>query len=260
MESLHMISQTPLLLYFLYVRRLLTPTPLRRGSHRRLHVVAAQELLQVQDGQHVALIQGQQLAQRGIRLDGLLVHQVVVARILHHTLGHRRPAHLRVLGLAQERAQLSRDLHGLGEDAGLGLGTLHDLRLALAAAIRLLRQARRLLLNGLQRRRRSRRSRLQARQLLLQVRDGLLQRGTHVLIGRHLRRGDNGLGSSHRLNHLLLLNLGLGRLRRLGRLGGNHLGNSSNGNGNGNGLSNSLRSLLGRLHGGAHFGGVGGSI
>ena len=222
--------------------------------------MAAQELLQVQDGQHIALIQGQQLAQRRIRLDGLLVHQVVVARILHHTLGHRRPAHLRVLGLAQERAQLRGDLHGLGEDAGLGLGTLHDLRLALAAAIRLLRQARRLLLNGLQGRRRRRRRRLQARQLLLQVRNGLLQGGTHVLIGRSLRGGDNGLGDrrSHRLG-LLLLSLGrllLGHLL-LGRLGG--LGLRNNGNGNSNGLSNSLRSLLARLHGGAHFGGVGGS-
>ena len=221
------------------------------GSRDRcLHVVAAQVLLQVQDGQHITLIQGQQLAQRGIRLDRLLVHQAVVPRILLHTLGHRRPAHLRVLRLAQERAQLSRDLHRLGEDAGLGLGTLHGLRLALAAAVGLLREAGRLLLNRLQRSRRRRRRRLQARQLLLEIRDGLLERGTDVLLHGHLRGRD-----LHGLHGLLLLNLlGLG-LRRLRLL----LNNGDNGNSNGNGL-NGLRGLGSLLHGRTHFGGVRGSI
>ena len=213
--------------------------------------MAAQVLLQVEDGQHIALVQGQQLAQRRIRLDGLLVHQVVGARILHHALGHRRPAHLRVLRLAQEGAQLSRDLHRLGEDAGLGLGTLHGLRLALAPAVRLLDHAGRLLLNRLERRGRRRGRRLQVRQLLLEVRDGLLQRDTDILLRhRHLRRR-RGLG--HHLNNLLLLGL---RLRLRGLRGLRH--NGDNGLSNNNGRLRSLRRRL--LHGRAHFGVVRGSI
>ena len=218
--------------------------------------MAAQVLLQVEDGQRVALVQGQQLAQRGIRLDRLLVHQVVGAGIGHHTLGHRGAAHLRVLGLAQEGAQLGRDLHRLGEDAGLGLGTLNGLHLALAAAIRLLDHTRRLLLDHLQGRRRRAEGGLETRQLLVEISDGLLEGGTDVLLSgshRRLRGGGGNHGRGHRGRHC-------NSLRLLGSLGGLGWRSSHNRGGDSNNSLSRLGGLLGSLgNGRTHFGVVGGS-
>ncbi len=221
--------------------------------------MAAQVLLQVQDRQRITLVQRQQLAKGGIGLDRLLVHQVVGTRIRHHTLGHGRAAHLSVLGLAKEGAQLGGDLHGLGEDAGLGLSTLNGLYLALAAAIGLLGKARSLLLNHLERGSGRAEGGLQAGQLLVKVGDGLLERGTDVLLGgdgrlsggrrhnggRHNRRGNRG-------SSLGLRGLGLRGLR------GRRRGGGSNNRDSHNGLSR-LHGLLGSLDGRTHFGVIGGS-
>lgn len=213
--------------------------------------MATQELLQVQDGQVVGLAQRQQFAQRGVGLDGLLLHQVVSLGVRHDTLGHRRAANLGSLGLAQERAQLIGNLHGLGEDAGLGLRTLNLGAGPLAAAVRTLGQARSLLLNGLQCRGSGGRRGLQVVQVLLQRRNRLLQRGTEVLIGRRGGRGgNNGLHNGDRRGS----NLGLrGLLRGLH----GHRGNSGHRGGYGGSLG--LGGLLGGLRGGAHRVSGGGS-
>ena len=196
--------------------------------------MTAQELLEVEDGQRVVLRQRQQLAQGRIRLDGLLVHQVVRTGVGHHRLGHGGAAHLRVLGQGQEGAQLGGDLHGLGEDAGLGLAALRRLRLAAATAVRLLRQASRLLLQRLQRRQRGLESRLHAAQLLVELLEALQQHGAVCgrlglgRHGRHRRRHGHGrlLGLLGLLCRLLLCHYGSSHygLRGLGRRLGGRLG------------------------------------
>ena len=232
-----------------YVRRV------RLGRHGgRLDVVAVQVLLQVQDRDLVILRDRQELAQGRIGLDLLLVHQVVGVRVGHHRLGDLRAADLRALGLAQEGAQLVRDLHGLGEDAGLGLTGLGAIGLALAAALGLLDHARSLLLDRLQSRGRRGESRLQARQLLVQLGDRGSQRGADVLLSRRRsrrgrNRGGRRNGSGRRGG------LGLRGLRRLGGLrllggGRRYRGRSRNG---GDGLGSLSSLLAGRLRGGAHL-------
>ena len=64
--------------------------------------MAAEVLLEVQDRERVTLVEREELAERRIRLDRLLVHEALAARILHHALRDRRAADLRVLGLAKE--------------------------------------------------------------------------------------------------------------------------------------------------------------
>ena len=208
--------------------------------------MATQELLEVQNRQVVRLAEGEELAESGVGLDGLLVHQVVGLGIGHDTLGDRRAANLRSLRLAEERAELVRNLDGLREDAGLRLRTL-DLRAgALAAAVRTLGEASSLLLNRLEGRGSRGRRGLEVVQVLLQRRNGLLQRGTEVLIRRRgWRRGNNGLRDwrgDHRGSHL-----SLGRL--LGGLGGNRGGRRHRGSNSG---SLGLGGLLGGLGGRAH--------
>jgi hypothetical protein len=212
--------------------------------------VATQILLQVQNRQVVSLAQREQLAQRRIGLDGLLLHQVVGLSVGHDTLGDRRAADLSSLGVAQERAQLVRDLDRLGEDAGLGLRTLDLGAGPLTAAIGALGQAGGLLLDGLESRCSRRGCGLQVIQVLLQRRDGLLEGGTEILLGSRGRRGDlhNGRGGNHRGCDLSLDDL----LSGLGHNGGGH-------NGGGYGGSLGLRGLLGGLRGGAHRVSGGGS-
>ena len=227
--------------------------------------MAAEELLEVEDRERVTLVERQELAERGVSLDRLLVHQVVGARVRHHTLRNCRAADLGVLGLTQEGRELVADLHGLREDAGLRLGTLNGLRLALTAAIGLLDNTRGLLLNALECSGSGRRGGLEGAELLVELRDRLLKRSTDVLLddgvrgrgGNHRRGGDN----RRNLNGSLR---GLGGLRGLRGLGDNGCclnGGSGNGRGGNGGLG-----VLGRLRGGglgrggAHFGSVGGSI
>ena len=217
------------------------------SNRSRLDVVATQVLLKVQDRQGIRLRQSQQFTQRGVGLDRLLIHQAVGLGIGHHTLRDRRAADLGILRLAQERAQLLRNLHGLREDAGLGLSTRRLGRGPLAAAIRTLRKARRLLLDRLQRSQRRVSGRLQRIKLLLQRRDGLLQSGTKILLDRSSsrrsslndhRRGHHGRGDGGGLSG--------GRLRSLlADLGSRRHGGSDSDNRRRSGNSLSLSGLLG---------------
>jgi len=127
----------------------------RRDS--RLDVVTLEVLLEVEDGKAVSLREAEELAERGIRLDGLLVRKLVVLRILHHTARDIRAADLRARGEAKEYAEILRDLNRLGEDRrGVGLLlaiSTHGARLAAAATLGLLLKASNLLLHLLHLRR-----------------------------------------------------------------------------------------------------------
>ena len=222
------------------------------GHGHGLHVVTAQVGLQVQDGQVVVLLQRQQLAQRRISLDRLLLHQAVRLGVAHHGLGHIRATHLRTLGLGQEGAQLVRDLGRHREEARLLDLALHCRRLATAAALSLLHQTAGLGTQGLQARQSQLQSGLQAVQLLLQSLDALQQHG--ALRGR-LSRLCSRLGCSSGCSHRGLRSLGLGGLGSLGSLGGcrsSCLNNCCNGG--------SLRGRLGCGLGGTHDTSTGGSI
>ena len=229
--------------------------------------MAAEELLEVENRERVTLVKREKLAECGIGLNRLLVHEVVGARIRHDALRDGRAADLRVLGLGKEAAELVANLDGLREDAGLRLRTLNGLRLALAAAVGLLDDTGGLLLNDLERRRGGRGGRLEGTQLLVELRDGLVERGTDVLLnrlrGRGCDRGRRGNDNGCRLNN----GGGLCGLR-LGCLRGNNRGRNSSDDdirrrslnrGNGNRCLCGLRRLRRLGRGGAHFGSIGGT-
>ena len=114
-------------------------------------------LLEVENGKAVRLREAEKLAERGIRLDGLLVRKLVVLSILHDATRDIRAANLSASGEAKEDAEILRDLNRLGEDRrGVGLlltiGT-DSARLAAAATLGLLLEARNLLLHLLHLRR-----------------------------------------------------------------------------------------------------------
>lgn len=107
-----------------------------------------QVLLQVEVGQLLIGLHAQQSAQLGIRVDVVLVLQVVLLHVGGHKLGHVGTALLATSGAAKEGAQLGGDVSGNLEDrhAGrLGLLALHR-RLALPALVRQLLQSGGLLL------------------------------------------------------------------------------------------------------------------
>ena len=94
----------------------------RNGRHRVLEVVGLEEALEVEDLELILLRQREQLAQRRVRLDDLLVHQLVglgVGADLRRDLRAREQGALRN---AEERAESIRNLRGLREDRLL----LHD--------------------------------------------------------------------------------------------------------------------------------------
>ena len=230
--------------------------------------MAAEELLEVQNRERVTLVERQELAERGIGLNRLLVHEVVGARVRHDTLRDRRAADLRVLRLGEEAAELVANLDRLREDARLGLRTGDGVRLALAAAVGLLDDAGRLLLNDLESSGGGRRGRLERTQLLVELRNRLLERGTNVLLdglggrgGNRRRGGDRLYGCNCRGR------CGLG-LRNLGGLdccnsGRGGCNRRCRGRGRGNGGLRGLRRLRRRRrlggNGSAHFGRVGGT-
>jgi hypothetical protein len=227
-----------------------------------LDVVAAEELLEVQDRERVTLVERKELAEGGVGLDRLLVHEVVGAGIRHDALRDRRAADLRVLRVGKEAAELVADLDGLREDAGLRLRTLNRLRLTLAAAVGLLDHAGRLLLNDLEGTGGGRGRRLESTQLLVELRDRLLERGTDILLNDRVR-GSRGhdIRRKRCRGHNGRLNNGGGGLRSL-CLGGLHWDRCSNGNSGGlnNGRNLRLRRLRGLGRNGAHFGSIGGTI
>jgi len=119
--------------------------------------VTLEVLLEVEDGKAVRLREAEELTERGIRLDGLLVREVVVLGILHDATGHIRAADLRSRGELEEDAEILRDLNRLGEDRR-GVGLLlaigaDSARLAAAATLGLLLKASNLLLHLLHLRR-----------------------------------------------------------------------------------------------------------
>ena len=56
-------------------------------SDRGLDVVPLEVLLQVEDGEAVLLREAKELAESDIRLDGLLVRELVVLGVLHDAAG-----------------------------------------------------------------------------------------------------------------------------------------------------------------------------
>lgn len=226
-----------------------------------LDVVAAEELLEVQNRERVTLVERKELAEGGVGLDRLLVHEVVGAGIRHDTLRDRRAADLRVLRVGKEAAELVADLDGLREDAGLRLRTLNRLRLTLAAAIGLLDHAGGLLLNDLEGTGGGRGRRLESTQLLVELRDRLLERGTDILLNDRVR-GSRGYRRCCRDGHNGRLNNGGGGLRlgRLGGLRGHRCRCSNRRRGLNNGRNLRLRRLRGLGRNGAHFGSIGGTI
>ena len=114
-------------------------------------------LLEVEDGEAVRLREAEELTERGIRLDGLLVRELVVLCILHDATRDIRAADLSARGEAEEDAEILCDLNRLGEDrCGVGLllaiGT-DSASLAAAATLGLLLKAGNLLLHLLHLRR-----------------------------------------------------------------------------------------------------------
>ena len=93
--------------------------------------------LEVEVGQLLALRDAEELLERGIRLDVVLILQVVLLDVVVHRLRDLRAGHQGALGLREEVAELLRDLRGALED---GRGTLDlnavlvDLNAALALA------------------------------------------------------------------------------------------------------------------------------
>jgi hypothetical protein len=130
---------------------------LRCLSNRSLHVVTLEVLLEVEDSKAIRLREAEELAERGIRLDGLLVRKLVVLCILHDATGDIRAADLSAGGEAEEDAKILGDLNRLGEDRR-GVGLLLAIGanctgLAAAAALGLLLKAGDLLLHLLHLRR-----------------------------------------------------------------------------------------------------------
>ena len=88
-----------------------------RSRRRLLEVVHVQVLLEVEVRQLVLLGQAQQLQELRIRVNIVLVLQVVVAHVLGDELRDVRAALQAARGAAHERAQLGRQASGHLEDA-----------------------------------------------------------------------------------------------------------------------------------------------
>ncbi len=97
--------------YFSYLRFL---------SHRCiLDVVGLEVSLQIENLQLILLGNGQQLAQRSISLNHLLLHQTLLLGIGADGSSYLATAHLSALGLVQEYTQCITDFAGLSEDTFL---------------------------------------------------------------------------------------------------------------------------------------------
>lgn len=110
---------------------------LRRHNGRRLDVVVLEVALEVEDSNLLGLRALEELAKRGIRVDVLLVVEAVLLDVVHDATGDVRAAHLRALGLAEEDAEVIRDLLRAGEDRrllGEGVARLIQLGRLRAAA------------------------------------------------------------------------------------------------------------------------------
>ena len=219
--------------------------------------MAVQVALQVEVGQGLALTDGQKLLQGGIRLDVVLVLQVLLLHVVVHGLGHLGAAHQGAVGLGQELAQLISHLGGALEDAGgarLGVRALLHLGAALALA-GILNLAVHTLLQLLHLGEHGGHSLLQGVQVASHGLQVLIQSGGGHHGGSHSGHlhggGAHDSGCSGRLG-----------LRGLGGLGGN-LHRGSNGHGGSLLLGNLLGCSGGGLGGGSGghlYTGSGGSI
>jgi hypothetical protein len=111
--------------------------PIANLSGRGLEVVLVEVALEIEVGQLLTLRHAEELLERGIRLDVVLVLEALLLHVGIDGLGDLRARHLRALGLTEEVAELIGNLGGALED---GRGTLDlvtvliNLRLALALA------------------------------------------------------------------------------------------------------------------------------
>ena len=200
----------------------------RSRGHGRLHVVAIQVALQVEVGQVLVRGDRQQGPQGRIRVDGMLVLQVVRLHVLVHGLGDLGARHQGASGAAEESQQLSGHLSGALKDRRRALD-LHTVLIQLDAAAALagiLHLAVHALLQLLD---------------LGQQRGGGLAEG--VQVGRHrleviIQRGGGHGGYSRRLHGGRGYNDGGYSLGLRGALGYNLLGrlNGDRGNKGGGGL------------------------
>ncbi len=228
--------------------------------------MAVQVALQREVGQRLTLRDRQQLLQRRVRVDVVLVTQVLLLDVVIHAPSNLAAAHQSTSGLAQELAQLIRDLHRALEDAGLAglrLATLRGRSAAALALAGILDLTVHTLLQALNLAQQSRDSLLQSVQVARDNLDVLIQSGggARSRSGRGLHRGarnhDGCRGGRRRGSRSLLGS----RLLRGSRLdGGGRRRNSGRRDGRGSLL---LRNLLGGGLGGgggrAHYTRGGGS-
>ena len=105
-------------------------------SHRRLDVVVVEVLLEVEVRERRAILNREELLERRIRLDVVLVLEVLLLHVVVDLAGHVGAGDQSALGLAEEDAELISDLGGDLEDGRTaGLGTLLALSLDAAAAL-----------------------------------------------------------------------------------------------------------------------------
>ena len=84
--------------------------------YNRLDVVALEVALEVENGDLLRLRDAEELTERGIRVDVLLVVELVRLDVVHNATGYIRTGHQSALGLTEEYAERIRDLLGLRED------------------------------------------------------------------------------------------------------------------------------------------------
>jgi hypothetical protein len=114
-------------------KALLLTTSLRRRHGRRLDVVAVEVALEIEVSQRLTFTDGEQLAQRSIRLDVVLVLQLVRLYILIDGLGDLRAAHESRGRAAEEAEELGGDLSRALKD-GRGALDLYTILINLHAA------------------------------------------------------------------------------------------------------------------------------
>ena len=234
---------------------------LRRHNRRRLDVVTVEEALEVEVRQVLRLRDGEQLAERGIGLDVVLLLEVLLLDVVVHALRDLRAAHQGALRLDEERAELIRHLDGALEDGrgALDLDAIDGLNLRAALALaRILDLAVHALLELLDLRHHGRRRLAERREVqhhrlevLIQRRGRASHHGGDLLDrrrGDHNRRGNNRRRRRRGRRSRRLL--GLRRLRLSDRRNRRH---------NGNRLGHSGRLLLRNLRNGLLRGGRGDS-
>ncbi len=184
--------------------------------------------LEVEDLELILLRESEELAEGSVGLDDLLLHETLLLGIGANSSSDFRAAHESTLGLAEEHAEIIRDLRRLGEDRLLlGLvGTVGSLAVATTLG-------------------------------------GLLELARNAALKLLHVREDGGEGSTesiHLLNHVVELGNNVDFLNRGSSLNSGGRGGYNNGGGNnGSGNRGSRGGSLGLLGGGSG-GFLGGSL